>query len=311
MSLLLTLRYRLEYAAVRLGLGLVDLIPLRCCPGLAAVLGDLAYAFDIRRRRIAIGNILGAHVAENPAQAKPIARAAFRHFVLLMIESLKAQKVLTPATLSNHMVLHVPPETQALIDDRTAGALTAVGHFGNWEVMAHILSFKKPVVAIAQPMKNPFVNRLMARRAPDARFKTIPKHEKGLMRLINPLKQGCTLAIMIDQHAMKKPMVVDFLGRPACSHQSIARLHLITGVPIVYAACRRTGLLQFDIRLSKPYFFPSSGDRDRDVHTILKALNEELETDIRQTPEQYLWGHRRWRPPNPAELSKRGAPGSP
>jgi Kdo2-lipid IVA lauroyltransferase/acyltransferase len=303
-SLLTPIRYRLEYAAVRLGLALVDLVPLRCCPGLSVTFGDLAFFLDLRRRRIAVDNILRARVADTPAQARRIARASFRHFALLMIESLKAQRLLTPASLSDHMVLHAPPETQALIDDPARGVLAAVGHFGNWEIMGHILSFLKPVVAIAQPMKNPLVNGLMARRALDARFKTIPKHDEseGMMRLVKPIQQGGALAVMIDQHAMKKPVVVDFLGRPACSHRSIARLHLVTQVPIVYAACRRTGLLRYDIRLSKPLAFPPSGDKERDIHDIIKALNEELETDIRRTPEQYLWGHRRWRRPNPESL---------
>jgi KDO2-lipid IV(A) lauroyltransferase len=293
----------LEYAAVRLGLGLVDLFPLRGCRALANMLGDLAYVFDIRRRRISVGNILGARVADTPAQARRIARASFRHFAMLMIESLKAQRILTPANLSEHMVLHIPPETQLLFEDPACGVLGAGGHFGNWEIMGQILSFKKPMVVIAQPMKNPLVDQLMARRSPDARLKTIPKHAdegEGMMRLLKPLQQGGTLAVIFDQHAMKKPMVVDFLGRPACMHQSIARLHLVTRVPIVYASCRRTGPLQYDIRLSKPLMVTPSGDKERDIYGILKTLNEELEADIRQTPEQYLWGHRRWRPPNPS-----------
>ncbi len=299
MSFLTPIRYRLEYAAVRLGLGLVDLFPLRGCPGLAAALGDLAFVFDGRRRRIAIGNILGSNLATTPAEARRITRASFRHFALLTIESLKAQRLLTPATLANRMVVSMPPESQALLDDPTQGILTAAGHFGNWEILAQTFSFRKPVVAIAQAMKNPLVDRLMARRTPDARFKTIPKRDADMMRLIAPLKQGCVLAVMIDQHAMKKPVVVDFLGRPACSHRSIALLHLVTHLPIVYASCRRIGLLRFEVRIAKPLAFQPSGDRDQDIHTILKLLNEELETDIRRTPEQYLWGHRRWRPPKP------------
>jgi KDO2-lipid IV(A) lauroyltransferase len=298
-SLLTPIRYRLEYLAARAGLALIDAFPVKGCPGLAAVAGDLVYLFDLRRRRIAVDNILKAGLAATPGQARRIARGSFRHFCLLLIESLKMQRLLTPASLPAHVTLDIPPETQALFDDRGKGLLGACGHFGNWEIMAQVFGFMKPVVAVAQPAKNPLVNRLMERRTPDARFRTIPKHDDDMMRLMQTLKDGCALAIMIDQHAMKKPMVVDFFGRPACSHRSIALLHLVTRVPIVFGACRRTGLMRFAITLSKPLVFKPSGNKDKDVHDILKTLNEKLEAAIREAPDQYMWGHRRWRPPNP------------
>ena len=299
MSFLTSIRYRLEYGAARAGLALVDALPMRACPGLAAAIGDIAYAFDYRRRRIAVDNITRSTLALPPDEARRIARLSFRHFALVAIESVKAQRLLTPATIPVHLVIQAPAETEALIVDPARGILAACGHFGNWEIMGQIFGFRKPVVAIAQPMKNPLVEEMMFRRTPDARFRTVPKHDEDMMRLVAPLKEGCVLAVMIDQHAMKKPVVVDFLGRPACSHRSLALLHLVTRTPIVYASARRIGLLRFEVRLSKPLSFPPTGDKERDIHTIMKALNEELEADIRVAPDQYLWGHRRWRPPNP------------
>ena len=204
---------------------------------------------------------------------------------------------LTPQTLAERVTLEIPEASRALLNDPRRGLLAACGHFGNWEIMGLIFGFQKPVVAIAQPMKNPLVDNLMKRRTPDARFQTIPKHDDDMMRLVQTLRQGSVLAVMIDQHAMKKPVVLDFLGRPACSHRSIALLHLVTRIPIIYASCRRTGLMRYAIRISEPLVFPPTGDKEADIATILKALNERLEADIRKTPEQYMWGHRRWRTP--------------
>jgi lauroyl/myristoyl acyltransferase len=39
------------------------------------------------------------------------------------------------------------------------------------------------------------------------------------------------------------------------------------------------------------------------VQRILEHLNRELETAVRTCPEQYLWGHRRWRLPERAPLA--------
>lgn len=299
MSFLTPTRYVLEYAAVKSALTLADLLPAACGPSLAAFFGDLVFYCNPKRRQVAENNLLSTGMAGTPREAARLARASFRHFALLTLESIKAQRILTPANLERHVTLHIPPDTLALMTRADQGLLAAGGHFGNWEILARVFSFIKPVVAIAQPAKNPLVNRLMALRSPDSRFRTIPKHDGDMMRLMAALKEGSALAVMIDQYALKKPIVVDFLGRPACSHRSIALLHLVTRVPIIYAVCSRTGLMKFDITLSGPLSFKPSGNKEQDVHDIVKALNERLEQDIRSAPEQYMWGHKRWRPPKP------------
>ena len=301
MSLLTAIRHRIEYGAARLFLALVDRLPARAAPAFAAVLGNLAYAFAAGRRRTALENIRLAGVAATPAEVRRIARASFVHFALLTIESLQAARLLTPATHDNHIAFDAPPATRDLLGDPARGFLAASGHLGNWEVMARAISFDKPVVAVAQPAKNPLVDRLMARRSADARYRTIPKREAGGTRLLRPLREGAILAIMIDQYALKKPVLVDFFGRPACSHRSIAALHLATRRPIVFFACRRIGPMRFAVTLSEPLVFEPTGDKNRDLHAILKNLNERLERAIREAPEQYLWSHRRWRPPKPWE----------
>ncbi len=307
MLLLTAIRYRLEYAAVRALMAVADRIPLRWCPGLAAVIGDAGYLFAARRRSIATENILRSSLAPNPASARRMTRRSFRHFALVLLETLKAQRLITPATLAEHVAFEVPPETGALLDDPRRGFLVACGHFGNWEVMGPIVGFRKDSAAIAQPMKNPLVENLVKRRTPGSHFRTIPKEIGNMMGLVRTLRQGCALGVMIDQYALKKPILVDFLGRPACSHRGIALLHLLTRSPIVYASCRRTGPLRFAIRLSEPLMFESAGDREKDTFTIVKALNERLEADIRSAPEQYLWSHRRWRPPKPWALAARSS----
>jgi KDO2-lipid IV(A) lauroyltransferase len=299
MSFLTSIRYFLEYAAARSALALADLIPVKSGPMLASFFGDLVFYGNPKRRKVAEKNLLSTGVAANARDAARLARASFRHFALLTIESIRAQRILTPANLERHITLHIPDDTLALMTNPRQGILAACGHFGNWEIMARVFSFTKPVVAIAQPMKNPLVDRLMAVRSPDSRYRTIPKHDDDMMRLLAALKDGCALGVMIDQYALKKPIVVDFLGQPACSHRSIAMLHLVTRTPIVYCSCRRTGLMRFEITLSNPLAFKPSGDKERDIHAIIQNLNERLERDIRSAPEQYMWGHRRWRPPKP------------
>ena len=104
------------------------------------------------------------------------------------------------------------------------------------------------------------------------------------------------MTLVMDQHAGKKQGVtVDFMGRPASTHTSPARLHLKTGAPILAGAFIRDGAFRYRMVTGEPIRFAPSGHKERDVADLLAVINQRLETVIRRYPEQYLWAHKRWR----------------
>jgi len=75
----------------------------------------------------------------------------------------------------------------------------------------------------------------------------------------------------------------------------------LTGVPLVYGCCIRKSQMQYVLTLDAPIRHPPSGDRNGDVRSIMERLVKRLEVSIRESPEQYLWAHRRWRLPEPRQ----------
>lgn len=281
----------LEYWAARLALFGVDLLPPAAAARWAAGLGSLWWTADRPRRRVAISNILRAGLAGDARQARAIGRGAACHMGMVLVESMKSSLVLDDP---ERLRADVPSDVAAVLEDPDRGLLVVSGHFGNWEIAGQWLSRYKPVAGISRPMTNPRVQQLALERRPRRGFRMIPKYDPDPGRFLRLLGDGEILALLVDQHA-RQGIDVPFFGHPAKTHTTAAMLHLVARTPLTFAVCRRTAPMTFELTLSPLIEQQRSGDRNADVEAILRTLNSLLEEAIRRDPDQYLWGHRRWR----------------
>jgi KDO2-lipid IV(A) lauroyltransferase len=223
-----------------------------------------------------------------------MARTAFDMFVLLVIETAISRRRMTRDNWHEHVRLDLAPDVRELLERPGQGVIVASAHIGNWEVAARAVSMIKPVTAIYRPFKNPYLDRSLQSSRSGENLHLVAKYEDDPMRFVRAISNGEILAIMIDQHA-RGGLPVEFFGREALTTPSIAMLHLVTRVPIVVAYALRTGPLTYEVHASGPFEFRRSGDRAADVLEITTALTREVETIARAHPEQYMWGHRRWK----------------
>jgi len=293
---LIDVRYLAEYAVARALLLLIDLPPLTVATWFARRIAEAWYLIDFPRRRVVRENVLRSGVVGDPRAASALARKSVHHFAAVVVESLRSAPYLGDGRWQEHLQLEIHPEVEDVLNDPSQGLIVTSGHFGNWEIAAHVVSMFKPVVGVTRKMNNPLVERLISERKPRFRFRLEPKHAEDPIHLISVLKRGEALALLTDQHAHPfHGMKVDFFGHPVSSHTSAAMLHLVTRAPLCFAWCRRTGTMSFELKTTGLIRQPPSGTKDADVKAILDRLNRELEQVIREAPEQYLWGHRRWR----------------
>lgn len=293
-------RYAIEYLALRGFLFVLDRLSIARSEALVERLADAGYGLLRERRSVARRNLVRAGLATDGAEADRMARASFRHFAVMVVESLKSGQCFNAETWRQRVELDVDPESERLLDDPAQGVILASGHLGNWEIAAQLISFVKPVAGVTRRMNNPFVEKLVARRKPRNRFVLTPRHDAHAGRFLQFLREGYLLALMIDQYPGSRGVRIPFFGIPERTQTSPAMLHLVTGVPLCFAYCLRTGPMRYRMRMNAPLRVKPSGNRARDVHHILTRLNGELEEAIREQPQQYLWAHRRWRDPSPA-----------
>ena len=303
--MLLKLRYLVEYAAMRGLWAVLRRVPAQRAYDLGAAIGSFWFRLSRRRRRTAIDNLLQTGVAASPQEARRIARGSFRHFTGSLLESIKVPEVITRENWREHVEIEASAESLALLLTPDQPLLLATAHLGCWEIAGVWASFFRPMYGLARPMNNPYVQRMV-----QDHFRTdltiIPKSQGYSPSLLRTLEERkAALAIVMDQHAGRNGFWMNFLGRPASVHSSPARLHLLTGIPLVFGCFVRLGPLRYRMIATPPILRASStGDREHDARAIVEELTRRLEVLVRRYPEQYLWMHRRWRTP-PAEAGGR------
>lgn len=298
MRLLLPLIHILQYALIRLAMALYAIVPANKAYSLGARLASLLYPLFKKRHLIALDNIMKAGITEDKQEAARIAQASFCHFLGHLFEALKVPKVVNERNWKEHIVYdkNDAENWNTLMVDLDTPMMLITGHLGSWEAGVSIIPFTRPMMPIARALDNP----LLARFLKKSQFRgnvTIISKKNGfsgdVMREWKATKSALT--IVMDQHAGRSGVKVDFLGRPAWTHTSPARIHLASGAPIVVGAFLREGLFKYRMIGEPPIHFKPTGNKEQDIETLTTEMNRLLGNLIRKCPEQYLWMHNRWR----------------
>jgi len=184
---------------------------------------------------------------------------------------------------------------EAARDDNRPGLFFS-GHLGNWEIalpwVRHVGIVLHPIYRAAN---NPHLDWLYAHSRADG-SDPIPKGAAGARKAITALLRGDHLGMLVDQK-MNDGLAVPFFGIPAMTAPAIAAFALRFRCPVIPWRIIRTNGAHFTLLVEPPLALPDSGDRAADSLALMTSINQILERWIRETPEQWLWLHRRW--PNP------------
>ncbi|MBQ5530876.1 MAG: lysophospholipid acyltransferase family protein [Kiritimatiellae bacterium] len=256
-------------------------------------LAALVWPFFRKRRRLSIDNLLKCGVAQSEKEARTIAKNAWCHLAGHIAEALCVPGVVNATNWRDHIETEEadPEAAKLLLDTPGEPILLVSAHHGVWEAATNTISFTRPMIAIARTMNNPLVEKWMKKhhfRGPV----TIIGKKNGMTQAI--LRQwerdGAAMTILMDQH-YSKGAKLRFLGRPARTFTSAARLAVRTGRRIVVGSFVRTGPYRYRLVGGPPLSFA----KDANVEEVAQILNDRLGEAIRRYPDQYLWMHRRWR----------------
>ena len=175
------------------------------------------------------------------------------------------------------------------------GVIFFSGHFANWELMpfaATQIGFHGGEVY--RPQNNPFIDRwLVKQRSRNGTPNQFAKGPRGTRQMFSLLRNGKAVYLLADQKT-NEGIPVPFFGREAMTTPAPALLALKVGAVLLPASIERLKGSRFRITLHSPIELTPSGDTNRDVYTLTRAINDAIEKCVRARPEQWLWIHRRW-----------------
>ena len=170
------------------------------------------------------------------------------------------------------------------------------GHFANFELMAMELDKSGiKTAAIYRPLNNFFLNPLMEYLRMKYICPTqIPKGRPGMRHVINRVKDGYSIALMVDQRVGEGPRI-NFFNQPAQTTTIPAQLALKYGCKLVPISLKRIEGVSFEMTVHQPYEVSKTGDDEQDTKNITLKINQIVEKMIIKNPEQWLWSHNRWK----------------
>jgi Kdo2-lipid IVA lauroyltransferase/acyltransferase len=175
-------------------------------------------------------------------------------------------------------------------------ALVLTAHLGNWEILcaAHRLT-DYGLSVVVRPLDAPWLDAVAEQLRRGTGVDVIDK--RGALRpVLEALRSGRMVGILMDQNAARREGVfVDFFGHPASTSRSIALLSVRTGAPVVPIFARRTADGGHTVVIRPALPPPVANDPEAAVVELTARCTAEIERAIRETPEQWLWSHDRWR----------------
>lgn len=187
------------------------------------------------------------------------------------------------------------------------GVICLIPHVSSWEFAAitpPMLGYETSAASKGLRMKS--INDKMIKFRASRGMKNITR-ESSYAKLVDVLRKGECLILMIDQDTKVKSLFVDFMGRQAHTPIGASRLALETGALVVPMVMTRREDENYRFIIYPELPVTNTGNLEADLLENTQRQTKALEDIIRTYPTQWVWMHERWRttPENVADYYRR------
>jgi KDO2-lipid IV(A) lauroyltransferase len=250
--------------------------------------------------RTALSNIAAAFPEKSDAERRAMARAAWDNLGRTGAEYAHL------AALFDYDHFNPKPDArvevagieyfEALRDDGKPGIIFSA-HLGNWELPAICAArYGLAATAVFRAPNDPAIAHVVHEVRSQTMGGLEAARQGAAFAMAGVLEQGGHLGMLIDQH-FTRGVTVPFFGRPALTNPILGKFARRFDCPVHGVRVVRLPGGRFRIELTPPLDLPRDPEGLIDVEGAMAAMTAVVESWVRDYPEQWLWMHRRWRPP--------------
>lgn len=291
-----------ELALVKGIIRIIGMMPFRKAQRFGGRLGVFFHDTVGVRVKHARRELLIAFPDKTEEWAAKTVREVYRNFGMLAVEQALMPKL-------NPIIENYVHVDQASLDRlkeiyaENRGIFMVSAHMGNWEnIMGMMIKKGYAISGVSANQSNEGIDDLLDqnRRAVGI---SILKRGEAAKGLVKAIKDNKIIATMLDQDAGSEGVFVPFFGRLASTSRGVATFAYKMNAAVMMMKTWRDEVGDIQVRLNDVDYTPT-GDFQEDVVGLTAALTAEIESWIRQRPEQWLWLHRRWKTRPPEETAE-------
>jgi KDO2-lipid IV(A) lauroyltransferase len=182
----------------------------------------------------------------------------------------------------------------SLRDDEKPGIIFS-SHLANWELPAICAArFGLDATAVFRAPNDPAVARVLHEIRSGTMGGLEAARQGAAFSMQAALERGSHLGMLIDQH-FTRGVYVDFMGRRALVNPILGKFARRFDCPVHGVRVMRLPGHRFRLVLTPPLDLPRDPDGQINVQGAMQVMTSVVEEWVRDTPEQWLWMHRRWR----------------
>ena len=260
---------------------------------LARLVGTLTYWLIPRIRRNTTANM--AVVLNRPSTDPEVRNLALRSviaYIEYILDFLRTYRMTMSDVLQETVTIEGLQHIRAF-ESMGRGGIMITAHFGNFELLAGLISQERPTYAVAETFQNQSLNALFesVRSRKNMRSIQLGNAAREIMRR---LQRGDFVALLADRPTPGKGVQVEFFGRPVWIPEGAAAIARRTGSPLLVGGMIRHADRSYTAYSMPPILIDPNRPSAEAVQDAMQRVMWDVEKLIRKNPAQWYMFRRMW-----------------
>jgi KDO2-lipid IV(A) lauroyltransferase len=168
-----------------------------------------------------------------------------------------------------------------------------VPHIGCWEITGRVIAEKRKVTFMYRPLRSEKQNEYLFARRNQGNLTMASADKPGILKIQRALSNGELVGMLPDQDPGEDGgIMAPFFNKEANTMTLLARLAQKHNAQVLMFWAKRLDKGRgYDLNF-EPVNLCKDGD---DLESCVKVMNKSIESLVRKTPEQYMWGYKRFK----------------